>query len=470
MEASSTDGKLVEASSGKTNFKVRDGFSTRLGVLLATLGSAVGLGNIWKFPYLTGTGGGAVFIIIYMISVLLIGIPVLVSEHAIGRSARANAIDSMRKVSPNKVPWWLIGALGFLAAFFIMAFYTEVAGWVLAYVFKAFSASILSTDSNVTTEAFNSLVTNPGLSVAWQVIDLLIVGGILMFGVSKGIERVTKRLIPLLAILLVVVAIRSLTLPGASAGLEFLFKPDFSKITASTLLAGVGLAFFKLSIGMGTMITYGSYFRSDQNIPTTAVRVALADMSIALLAGIAIFPAVFAYGFQPNAGPSLVFLTIPSVFASMPAGNIFMVIFFILTFIASIGAQVSLLEVPISLVNEKFNLSRKLSTALASFTLILVGSLAALSNSLLANVKIFGLTFFDLFDFTTSNIFLPLGGFFICIFVGWVWGKKNFFAALTNNGELHNEKFVSVLFFLIRFVSPVLVLLVLLNGLGVFGK
>jgi NSS family neurotransmitter:Na+ symporter len=470
MEASSTDGKEVEASSSKTSMKVRDGFSTRLGVLLATLGSAVGLGNIWKFPTLTGTSGGAVFIIIYMISVLLIGIPVLVSEHAIGRTARANAIDSMRKVSPNKAPWWLIGALGFLAAFFIMAFYTEVAGWVLAYVFKAFSTSILSTDSNVTTEAFNSLVTNPGLSVIWQVVDLLIVGGILMFGVSKGIERVTKRLIPLLAILLVVVAIRSLTLPGASAGLEFLFKPDFSKITASTLLAGVGLAFFKLSIGMGTMITYGSYFRSDQNIPTTAVRVALADMSIALLAGIAIFPAVFAYGFQPNAGPSLVFLTIPSVFASMPAGNIFMVIFFILTFIASIGAQVSLLEVPISFISEKINLSRKVSTALATVTLVLVGSLAALSNSLLANVKIFGLTFFDLFDFTTSNIFLPLGGLFICIFVGWVWGKKNFFAALTNNGELHNEKFVSVLFFLIRFVSPVLVLLVLLNGLGVFGK
>jgi NSS family neurotransmitter:Na+ symporter len=470
MESSSTTEKEVDASSSsKAGFKVRDGFSTRLGVLLATLGSAVGLGNIWKFPTLTGSSGGAVFIIIYMISVLLIGIPVLVSEHAIGRTARANAVDSMKKVSPNKVPWWLIGALGIVSAFFIMAFYSEVAGWVLAYILKAFSSSILSTDSAVTTQAFTSLVSNPGLSILWQAIDLLIVGGILMFGVSKGIERVTKKLLPLLAILLVVVAVRSVTLPGASQGLEFLFKPDFSKVTAATILAGVGLAFFKLSVGMGTMITYGSYFRSDQNIPTTAVRVALADMSIALLAGIAIFPAVFAYGFQPDAGPSLLFLTIPSVFASMPAGNVFMVIFFILTFIASVGAQVSLLEVPISLINEKFNLSRKLSTGLATAALFLVGILPALSNSLLANVKIFGLTFFDLFDFATSNIFLPLGGLFICIFVGWVWGKKNFYAALTNNGTLHNEKFVNVIFFLVRFVSPVLVLLVLLNGLGVFS-
>ena len=401
--------------------------------------------------------------------ILLIGIPVMVSELAIGRSARANAVDSMRASTPNKAPWWLIGALGILSAFLIMGFYTEVAGWVFAYIFKAMSGSILSTSSEVTTAAFTSLVTNPVLSLVWQWVDLVIVGAVILFGVSKGIERVTKTLIPVLLVLLIVVAIRSLTLPGAGEGLEFLFKPDLSKVTASTLLAGVGLAFFKLSIGMGAMITYGSYFRQDQNISGTALRVAFSDMSIALLAGVAIFPAVFAYGFQPDAGPSLVFLTIPSVFASMPAGNFFMVIFFILTFIASIGAQVSLLEVLVSFVNEHLKINRKAATVYSMLGLAVFGSLAALSSSLLSNVKLFGLTFFDLFDFTSSNIFLPVGGLFICIFVGWVWGKEKFFAALTNNGSLNNQGFVSFLFFLIRFVSPVLVLLVLLNGLGVFS-
>lgn len=469
MSSSSQASQQVPGSEFKEKLPLRDGFSTRLGVVLATLGSAVGLGNIWKFPTLTGSSGGAVFIIIYIISVLLIGIPVMVSELAIGRSARANAVDSMRTSTPNKAPWWLIGALGILSAFLIMGFYTEVAGWVFAYIFKAMSGSILSTSSEVTTAAFTSLVTNSVLSLVWQWVDLVIVGAVILFGVSKGIERVTKTLIPVLLVLLIVVAIRSLTLPGAGEGLEFLFKPDLSKVTASTLLAGVGLAFFKLSIGMGAMITYGSYFRQDQNISGTALRVAFSDMSIALLAGVAIFPAVFAYGFQPDAGPSLVFLTIPSVFASMPAGNFFMVIFFILTFIASIGAQVSLLEVLVSYVNEHLKINRKAATVYSMLGLAVFGSLAALSSSLLSNIKLFGLTFFDLFDFTSSNIFLPVGGLFICIFVGWVWGKEKFFAALTNNGSLNNQGFVSFLFFLIRFVSPVLVLLVLLNGLGVFA-
>lgn len=468
MSSSNNAPQQVPGSEFKEKFPLRDGFTTRLGVLLATLGSAVGLGNIWKFPTLTGSSGGAVFIIIYIISVLLIGIPVMVSELAIGRSARANAVDAMRLSSPTKAPWWLIGAMGILSAFLIMGFYTEVAGWVFAYIFKAMSGAILSTSSEVTTAAFTTLVSNPWLSLLWQWVDLIIVGAVILFGVSKGIEKVTRTLIPVLLILLIIVAIRSITLPGAGEGLEFLLKPDLSKLTASTLLTAVGLAFFKLSIGMGAMITYGSYFRQDQNISGTALRVAFSDMSIALLAGIAIFPAVFAYGFQPDAGPSLVFLTIPSVFASMPAGNFFMVIFFILTFIASIGAQVSLLEVLVSFVNEHFKISRKSATIFSVIGLAVFGSLAALSGSVLAETKVFGLTFFDLFDFTSSNIFLPVGGLFICIFVGWVWGKEKFFAALTNNGLIKNEGFVRFLFFLIRFVSPVLVFLVLLNGLGVF--
>jgi neurotransmitter:Na+ symporter, NSS family len=442
-------------------------FATGLGVLAATLGSAVGLGNIWKFPYLTGSNGGAAFLMVYIICMLLIGIPVMVSELTLGRVARSNAIATMQKLAPKGQPWWLIGAAGVLAAFLIMAFYSEVAAWVFAYILKAIQGGILSTDPEVTKSAFNGLVTNPVQSLIWQWIDLAVVGFIILLGVNKGIEGATKKLMPVLLVLLIVVGIRSITLPGAGQGLAFLFQPDFSKLTAASFLIAMGLAFFKLSVGMGTMITYGSYFRDDQNIPGTAIRVAFSDLAVSLLAGIAIFPAVFAFGYEPNAGPSLLFLTIPSVFASMPLGNVFMVIFFLLTAIASIGAQISLVEVPVAFLEEKFHLSRKTASIATILAIALVGVLAALSNSLLADVKLFGMTFFDLFDYATSNILLPLGGLFIAIFISWVWGKKKLSAALSNDGILANSKVVNVLYGTLLVVTPILVTIVLLNGLKI---
>lgn len=465
MDGKVTGNKAVEVATGDQ--RSRERFVTKLGVVMATLGSAVGLGNIWKFPYLTGSNGGSVFILIYLVAVLLIGIPVMVAELNIGRVARANAVDAMRKISPSRLPWWLVGAFGLVSAFIIMAFYTEVAGWVGTYIFKAFSASSLSTNPEVTTAAFTSVITNPWLSLVIQWLDLALITVIILLGVSKGIERVTKRLIPILAVLLVVVAVRSLTLPGASAGLEYLLKPDFSKVTAATLLAAVGLAFFKLSIGMGAMITYGSYYRDDQDIPRSVVRVALSDVAIALLAGVAIFPAVFAFGFQPDAGASLLFITIPAVFASMPMGNVFMVIFFILTFIASVGAQVSLFEVTVAFIQEKWKRSRKVATFITAIGMVVVGSTAALSNSSLGGVKLFGLSPFDFFDYLSSNILMPVGGFFICIFVGWVWGKEKYMDALTNHGTLKNQTFAKVLFFITRYIAPLMVLLVFLNNLKV---
>jgi neurotransmitter:Na+ symporter, NSS family len=442
-------------------------FATSIGVLAATLGSAVGLGNIWKFPYLTGSNGGAAFLLIYIICMLLIGIPVMVSELTLGRAARSNAIATMQKLAPKGQPWWLIGAAGVLASFLIMAFYSEVAAWVFAYIFKAFQGGILSTDPEVTKSAFNGLVSNPAQSLIWQWIDLVVVGFIILLGVNKGIEGATKKLMPVLLVLLIVVGVRSITLPGAGQGLAFLFQPDFSKLTAASFLIAMGLAFFKLSVGMGTMITYGSYFRDDQDIAGTAFRVAFSDLAVSLLAGIAIFPAVFAFGYQPNAGPSLLFLTIPSVFASMPLGNVFMIIFFILTFIASIGAQISLVEVPVAFLEEKFHLSRKVASIGTVVAIALVGSLAALSNNLLGDVKLFGMTFFDLFDYTTSNILLPLGGLFIAIFISWVWGKKKLTAALSNDGKLANSMIVKVLYGTLLVVTPILVTIVLLNGLKI---
>lgn len=461
-------GQAKHASGQKKGLPVRGGFSTALGALFATLGSAVGLGNIWKFPSQTGTSGGAAFIIVYLLATLLVGLPVMISEIMLGRTARANAIETMQRVSKTRnQPWWLIGAGGALAAFLIMAFYTEVAGWVFAYIFKSISGGFLSTDPAVTSQAFTALVSDPWQALIWQWVVLVVITIIIIRGVSKGIEATTKRLIPLLFVLLIVIDIRSLTLPGAMEGLKFLFTPDFSKLTAATILTAMGLAFFKLSVGMGTMITYGSYWKDEQNIPATTTRVMLSDLLVSILAGIAIFPAVFAFGLPADAGPSLLFITIPAVFASMPMGGVFMVLFFLLAAIAATGAMLSLIEVPVAFLNEKFNLPRATGAIITAVLLGLIGSLAALSSSVLADVSVFGKNFFDLFDFLSSNILLPLGGFFITVFVGWFWGYDKVHQALTNRGTLKNEKLVRGIFFIIKYVSPVLVLVVLLNGLGI---
>lgn len=441
-------------------------FATGIGVLMATLGSAVGLGNIWKFPYLTGKNGGAAFLIIYLACTVVLGFPVMIAEQMLGRKGRGDAVSTFKKVAPKTV-WWLIGAAGILSAFLIMAFYTEIAGWVFAYVFKSFNASLLTTDPAVTNAAFTSLVTNPWQSLLWQWVVLAVVGVIIALGVTKGIEATTKKLLPILAGLLIIIGIRSLTLPGAAQGLAFLFQPDFSKITGPAVMTALGLAFFKLSIGMGCMLTYGSYYGDDQNIPANAARVVGADLAVSLLAGIAIFPAVFAFGFEPAAGTQLLFITIPTVFASMPLGGVFMVLFFVLTCFAAIGAMLSLIEVVVSFLINHMGLTRKWATLVTVLSMAALGALAALSNSSLAGVKLFGLTFFDLFDYLTSNLLLPIGGLFIAIYVGWVWGWPKFKAALTNEGTLKNEKLVKGIFVILKFVTPVLVAIVLLAGLGV---
>lgn len=458
---------FIVSKTTSSNIAPRGGFSSTLGALFATIGSAVGLGNIWKFPYLTGENGGAAFILIYLLSTLLVGLPVMIAEIALGRTARANAIDTLRNLTPNKnSPWWLIGALGALASFLIMAFYSEVAGWVFAYIPKAFAGAVLSTSPDVTSQAFTDLISNPLLALVCQWVVLIFVGFILIRGVSKGIEKTTRTLIPFLLVLLVIVCIRSLTLPDAMQGLEFLLTPDFSKVTAQTVLIALGLAFFKLSVGMGTMITYGSYYKDDQNIPSSTTRAMLSDLGISLLAGIAIFPAVFSFGFEPNAGVSLLFITIPAVFASMPFGQFFMVIFFILAAIAATGAMLSLVEVPVAYLSEQLKLSRTKATIITTVLLMLIGSTAALSSSSLSGVMVFGKSFFDLFDFLTSNIMLPVGGFFIAIFTGWIWGPEKIKKALSNQGTLHNDGLIGVIIFLLRYVTPVLVLIVLLDGLN----
>ena len=446
----------------------RDAFTSSFGVLAATLGSAVGLGNIWKFPYVTGANGGASFLMVYVLATLMVGLPVMIAEIMLGRKAKSDAVTTLRTLAPPGQYWWLIGAFGVLAAFLIMSFYSEVAAWVFAYVFKSVSGEILSSDPAQTSAAFNALVSDPVQSLLWQWGVLLMIGGILLLGVSKGIEAVTKKLMPVLFILLLILGVRSLMLPGAVAGLSFLFTPDFSKITAEVVLIAMGLAFFKLSIGMGTMMTYGSYFRDDQNVPVTTVRVMSADLFVSMLAGIVIFPAVFTFGFKPEAGPSLLFITIPAVFASMPMGHLFMVLFFVLSAVAATGAMLSILEVPVSVMAGRFKISRTKATLINLGLLAVIGSTCALSNNVLADVKLFGMTFFDLFDFVSSSVLMPAGGIFICLFVAWVWGKDQMMAALSNDGALKNGKMINALYLLLKYVTPLLILVVMLKGLGVF--
>lgn len=450
----------------KLNKPTREGFSSSLGVIAATLGSAVGLGNIWKFPYVTGANGGAAFILVYLVCVALVGLPLMLSELLIGRRTNANAVGAFKSLEPKR-PWYLTGVAGVLSAFLIMAFYTTVAGWVYSYIFKAASGAISSVDPGRTSQVFNALVKGIGEPLFWQIFVLAVTGTIIMFGVSKGIERVTKILMPLLFVLLIIVDIRALTLPGASRGLEFLFKPDFSKITVGVILAALGLAFFKLSVGMGCMITYGSYIGKTENLPKTAVKVVLSDTLVSLMAGVAIFPAVFAFGFKPDAGPSLLFITIPTVFSSMPFGNLFMVMFFILVAIAATGAMLSLIEVPVAFMVEELKWSRPKATILTILAIALVGSTATLSSSILSGLQLFGKNLFDTYDFLTSNILLPVGGIFIALFVGWQWRKDKVRLEFPNEGSLSYNVLTNVFIFLVKYIVPVAIAIVLLTGLKI---
>ncbi|OMQ04610.1 transporter [Lawsonia intracellularis] len=445
----------------------RDSFTSKIGILAATLGSAVGLGNIWKFPTVIGQNGGASFLLIYIIATIVAGLPIMIAEIAIGRSTRANAVEGFKKLSSGY--WWLVGFAGTLSTVFVLGFYTEVAGWIYAYIFKAANGSINTTQPVVAGYIFQELLSNPWQTLLWQWLVIILVATIVLRGASKGIEKAATILMPILFILLIIICIRSITLPNAIEGLRFLFMPDFSKIDGRVILLAMGLAFFKLSIGMGVMLTYGSYFKDDVNIPYMATKVMLLDLVVSLLSGIAIFPAVFSFGFEPSSGPGLLFITIPAVFDSMPAGQIFTGAFFILAAVASTGAMLSLFETPVAWAIDTFNLSRKNTTIIIMLFFIAFGAPVALSENILKHITIFGMNFFQLYDFLSSNILMPLGGFFLCIFVGYVWNKQMVMHAISNGGTLHNQGLIKLLLFQCRYVTPVIILIIMLHGFNLFA-
>ncbi|AGC49844.1 sodium-dependent transporter [Lawsonia intracellularis] len=445
----------------------RDSFTSKIGILAATLGSAVGLGNIWKFPTVIGQNGGASFLLIYIIATIVAGLPIMIAEIAIGRSTRANAVEGFKKLSSGY--WWLVGFAGTLSTVFVLGFYTEVAGWIYAYIFKAANGSINTTQPVVAGYIFQELLSNPWQTLLWQWLVIILVATIVLRGASKGIEKAATILMPILFILLIIICIRSITLPNAIEGLRFLFMPDFSKIDGRVILLAMGLAFFKLSIGMGVMLTYGSYFKDDVNIPYMATKVMLLDLVVSLLSGIAIFPVVFSFGFEPSSGPGLLFITIPAVFDSMPAGQIFTGAFFILAAVASTGAMLSLFETPVAWAIDTFNLSRKNTTIIIMLFFIAFGAPVALSENILKHITIFGMNFFQLYDFLSSNILMPLGGFFLCIFVGYVWNKQMVMHAISNGGTLHNQGLIKLLLFQCRYVTPVIILIIMLHGFNLFA-
>ncbi len=449
----------------------RERFSTGLAVFFATLSSTVGLGNIWKFPYLTGKYGGGAFLLVYLLCVIFVALPIMISEMFIGRKTRKNAIGAIKSLT--KTPFWrVIGYMGILSAFFILFFYSSVAGWVYSYIFKAISGAFAGGTLEKFQSVFGETITGPIPPIIWQIVAIAVVSTILLFGVKKGIERITKLLMPVLLALIIICDIRALFLPAAMDGIKFLFKVDFSSITKEVILMALGLSFFKLSLGMGTIITYGSYFTQDNNLFSTSGKVALSDTIVSLLAGIAIFPAVFSFGMTPEQGPGLLFITIPLVFSKIPLGSVLVVIFFILTAIAATTAMMSIFEVVITFITEEMKLTRKKAVAISASIVVIFGVLAALSASstgLLGSVKILGLTFFDFFDSISSNILLPLGGLLIAIFMGYFINRSDIQNELSNDGTLNNRTLIKIYMFLLRFITPILLLIVFLSVIGVLG-
>ena len=446
----------------------RANFGTKLGVILASAGSAVGLGNIWRFPYMTGEYGGAAFILTYLGCVLLFGAPIMMAEFLIGRRSRSNTARAYQKLAPG-TPWRWVGRMGVLAGFLILSYDSVVAGWTLEYIVDAAVGNFADKGPAEFVQFYNSFVSNPWLPVVWTIVFLVGTHLIIVKGVEKGIERSSKVMMPALFVLLLILAVCAILLPGSGRGIEFLLKPDFSKVDGSVLLAAMGQAFFSLSLGMGCLCTYASYFKSDTNLPRTAFSVAIIDTAVAILAGVIIFPAAFAVGIQPDSGPGLLFVTLPNVF-QQAFGNVpfiaalLAVMFYILLALAALTSTISLHEVVTAYLHEEFNLSRGKAARMVTGGCIVLGTLCSLSLGLGRDYTLFGMTLFDLFDFVTAKLMLPLGGFFIALFTGWFLDKKIVREELTNQGTLR-LRIYGLIIFLLKFVAPIGIAFVFINEL-----
>ena len=388
----------------------------------------------------------------------------MIGEFVIGREGRKDAIGSFKALAPGK-PWFASGVLGVLAAFFILSFYGVVAGWTLEYIVKAATNSFVGQSGEQITNMFVSFISDPIRPIIWQVVFMTITGLIVSTGVQEGIEKFAKIMVPMLLLIIIILDIQALRLPGGMAGIDFLFKPDFTKLTKEGVLAALGHAFFSLSLGMGIMITYGSYIDKKENLGKMAINISIADTLIALLAGVAIFPAVFAFGVEPTSGAGLVFMALPNVFPQMPGGYIFGVLFFTLLAVAALTSTISLLEVVVAYLVDTHKVERKKAAILSAVVITLIGMVASLSNGVLDHIKIFGDNIFDFIDHTTANYFLTFAALISVIFLAWNLDKRVVEKQLTNNGTV-KANYMGIFFFLVKFVAPIGIVLVFLFQVG----
>ena len=445
-------------------------FGSKLGMILATAGGAVGLGNVWRFPYMTGQNGGAAFILIYIGCILLLGLPRMISEFIIGRHAASNTARAYTKLS-NGTAWKWVGFLGVLTGFLITGYYAVVSGWCLQYGIASTLGHLHGTPDYFKSY-FTDFSTNPWKPVLWTVMILLFAHYVIIHGVRNGIERASKIMMPALFILLVSIVVASCLLPGASKGIEFLLKPDFSKVTGDVFLGALGQSFYSMSIAMGCICTYASYYRRHTKLLNSAVQIGVIDTCVAILAGLMIFPAAFSVGVSPDSGPSLIFITLPNVFeqafASMPMlGYVISLAFYLLLSMAALTSLISLHEVSTAFFQEELHISRSHAAMIVTGGCSLIGAICSLSLGDWSFLKVAGVNLFDVFDFVTGQIFLPVGGLLTCLFIGWYVPKKLVKDEFTNWGTTRGI-FFGTYYFLIRFVCPLAILAIFLHQLGAF--
>lgn len=448
-------------------------FVSKAGAILAAAGSAVGLGNVWRFPTEVGAHGGAAFILIYVLFMLLLGVPIMVTEFAIGRHGHSDVTQAFHQMGGQRRGWRWMGLLPVVSGFLVLSYYAVVAGWTLYYAFEALLNGFSGKSPADFTADFATFSADPLQPLLWMGIIIAMTCAIVALGVQRGIEQGAKIMMPLLFVFIVVLVGCSLTLPNASLGLRFLFQPDFSKVDGSVVLSAMGQAFFSLSVGLGCLCTYACYFRNDVDLMKDGFSVGTIDTLVALFSGLIIFPAVYSIpGLQPDAGPSLVFVTLPNVFQQVFGGlpvlaYLFSLLFYLLLVIAALTSSISMLEMPVAYFHRHFHMPRPLTAVLVSVVCLLLGTCCSWSFGSWSDVTLFGMGFFDLFDFLVAKLIMPIGGMLMCVFLGWVVDKRVLRSELTNGGTLRSS-FYPVYRFIIRYFAPICILLIFANELGLF--
>lgn len=441
----------------------RDQFNSRLGFVLATAGSAIGLGNIWRFPYIVGENGGGAFLFVYMGILILMGVSLLLVEFVIGRNGGTNAIDSYVKINP-KAKW--VGWLGFITAFVFLSYYSVVGGWTLFYTLSSLTGTVIKVAPADMGAFFGNFISSPIAPLIFHFIFMGLTMGIILGGISGGIEKYSKILMPALFVMMIALVIRAVTLDGAMEGIKWYLTPDFSKITSGTIVSAMGQVFFTLSVGMSGMVTYASYLSKEEKLPVIGTQVAFADTLIAIISGFIIFPVLFASGVAPAQGVGLVFITLPMVFSQMPLGGVFSFLFFALLSVAALTSAISILEMPVTTLIEKKKMTRKKATFLVGCITYVMGIAVSLGFGAWSGFNLFGMDIFGVFDYFGSNISLPLGTLGAALTIGWMWNKNDALKELTNDGA-YSIGIAKIWFYVVRYLIPITIIMVFLLNIGI---